>query len=248
MIKRLRKVTKGLYRGGALSPKDVKWLQDHLGIKKIVSLDKEVGETISRTCKLLGIDQIKLYISFDKGLKEFLDQDMKKLFLEGGPVFVGCSAGKDRTGLAIALVQCKYLGKSPEEAIKEAKQLGFGVGIPPKMTADYEKIIRSCKSESDSNHADIVSNQREYIGDNRDSFLDEGHQGSFAPFLDSTRTSPFDQVDNPINDQFQTRQNYDPNAKVITEIDKIPQNGVFNNDAGLSGAGPTVNMTGFIYD
>jgi protein tyrosine/serine phosphatase len=99
MIKRLRKVTNGLYRGSAPSPKDVMSLHDHLGVKKIVSLDEQSGERIDRACKLLGIQQVKAYINHNrKSLYPVLKQNIKKLLLEGGPTYIHCQEGKDRTG------------------------------------------------------------------------------------------------------------------------------------------------------
>jgi hypothetical protein len=256
MIKNFRQVIPHiLYRGSAPSPKDVLELKKQLGIKKIVSLDKETGNKIERACKLLGIQHIKMYIDFNKKtLMRFLSQDLKKLLLDNGPTFVHCARGSDRTGLACALIKCKYLGTKPEDAIEEAKSLGFGLGIPPKVIQLYERIIRSVKPSKDINHADVVSNERTYRGDNRDSFLDEAHQGSFAPFLDHTRQNPMDAVYTYTADQSPTRENYLDNEALksvhdFSETDVVPQIGVFDNDSGMpAGVGPSINMTGFIYD
>lgn len=250
MIQRLRKITKDLYRGSAPTAQDVQQLKDKLGINKIVSLDRESGDKISRTCKLLGIDQIKLYIDHDrKSLINAVSKNLKKLLTDGGPTYLHCYHGKDRTGLISALFKCKYMNTDPEEAIEEAKSLGFGEGINPSVTELYEKLIRNCKPEKDDNSADIVSNEREYVSDNRDSFLDEGHQGSFSPYLSVTRQNPMDALYNFIMDQPQTRENY-PGIKKhdSQEEDVVPMVGVFDNDAGGRGFGPTENAGGFIYD
>ncbi len=143
------------------------------------------------------------------------------------------------------------MGMDPEKALEEAKSLGFGVGVDPKIVHLYEKIIKSCKPDKDINNADIVSNEREYISDNRDSFLDEGHQGSFAPFLNKTRQDPMDAVYNYIDDQSPTRENYFESKEPIKEHKDehvVPMVGVFNNDAGGRGFGPTENYSGFFYD
>lgn len=255
MIRRLRKVANGLFRGSHPNIKDLWYLKDILGIKKIVSLDQETGDKIDRPCKLLGINHVKAYINGDrKTLYHVLNQNLKSLLLDGGPTFVHCHEGKDRTGLICALFKCKYMGMDPDKAIEEAKSLGFGVGVDPKIVHLYEKIIKSCKPsiDKDVNQADIVSNEREYIGDNRDSFLDEAHRGSFAPYLDHTRQDPIDAVYNFIDDQSPTRQNYDQdpiNQHNFDTDEKIPQVGVFNNDAGVNGMGGfTLNPGGFIYD
>lgn len=255
MINKLLKITDGLYRGAAPSPEDVKWLKDNLHINKIISLDAAKGHIIDRTCRLFGINHIIMPLDHTRhSLIPLLKRNLKDLLLDNGPTFIHCAAGKDRTGFVTALFQCKYMNKNPEEAIKEAESLGFGTDLDPsfqKMIELYKKIIRSCKPQ-DENSADIVSNEREYISDNRDSFLDESRPGSFAPYLSKTRQNPIDAVYNYINDQSSTRENYQP----IKEYDKeqsqngenIPQVGVFNNDSGARGFGPTENYGGFFYD
>jgi hypothetical protein len=256
MIHRLRKVTDQLFRGSAPSPRDVVWLHENLGIKKIVSLDGKSGENIDRITNALGMEHITLPIdiglpNFKASLMQFLSHDLKKLLLEGGPTYVHCEAGKDRTGLAIALLQCKYLGKEPEDAIEEAKSLGFGLNVDPKVIQLFEKLIRQCKPKTDKQEADdIVSNERQYIGDNRDSFLDEGHQGSFAPYLNVTRQDPMDALYNFVIDQSPTRENYSNKPiKQHEEEDVVPLVGVYDNDAGGRGFGPVEpNPGGFIYD
>jgi hypothetical protein len=119
----------------------------------------------------------------------------------------------------------------------------------------FEKLIRACKPDKDTNSADIVSNEREYISDNRDSFLDEGRQSSFAPFQQTTRQLPQDALYNFIMEQNPTRENYhhgkpikeyDPEADEIPE--GVPMVGVYDNDAGGRGFGPSENNGGFIYD
>lgn len=254
MIKRFIKVTDGLYRGGAPSPKDVKMLHDKFGINKIISLDLKAGQRISKACSLLGIKHIMIPLDESRvSLMKLLKYDIKDLLLEGGPTFVHCFEGKDRTGLLIGLFKCKYMGESPEEVLEEAKSLGFGAGVDAgfmPMIHLYEKIIKSCKPR-DVNSADIVSNEREYISDNRGSYLDEGHQGSFEPYLQVTRQNPMDAVYVGINDQSPTRENYKStwsDVKKKKDDNAIPQVGVFNNDAGGRGFGPTENFSGFFYD
>jgi protein tyrosine/serine phosphatase len=254
MIHRLREIVPGrLYRGSAPSPKDLQWLKDHLGIRKVVSLDQMTGDKIDRACKLLGIDHVKMYIDGSHvSLLKALGHNLKKILLDDGPTFVHCHEGKDRTGLITALFKCRYLGMNPEKAIEEAKSLGFGVGVDPKIIHLYEKLIRKCKPAQDTNNADIVSNEREYIGDNRDTYLDESRQDSFAPFLDHTVQGPASSVYNYIMDQSPTRQNFENYRSIkehnIEEDNVIPQIGVYDNDAGVKGFGPSENNGGFIYD
>lgn len=253
MIHRLRKITDGIYRGSAPSPDDVKQLHDNLGIKKIVSLDYASGKAISRVCKLLGIKHIMVPIDSDHlkaTLLNLFKHNLKDLLEKDGPTFVHCRAGKDRTGFVSALFKCKYLGTDPEEALEEAKSLGFGINCDPKMIKTFEKLIRACKPAKDKNEADIVSNEREYKSDFRDGFLDTHHDGSFAPYLSKTRQYPMDAVYNYIVDQSPTRENY-PAYKSIKEHDhrdNVPLVGVFDNNAGIRGFGPVDNAGGFIYE
>lgn len=252
MIERLMKVTDNLYRGSAPTPKDILQLKNQFNINKIVSLDKASGEKISRVCKLLNLKQEKVYLDGSKkSLINLIGYNLKKLLINDGPTFVHCYAGKDRTGLVVGMYQCKYMGIDPDKVISDAKKIGFGVGVAPQIIRLYEKLIRKCAETKDTNAADIVSNQREYISDNRSSPLDEAQQVSFAPYLSQTRQHPMDAVYNYINDQSPTRENY--NRPIIEhnyneKIDYIPQVGVFNNDAGIHGAGPVENYSGFFYD
>jgi hypothetical protein len=250
MIERLVKVTDNLYRGSAPTPKDLLQLKKQFHINKIVSLDRGSGERIDRACKLLGIKQEKIYLDGSKkSLINLLKHNLKELLISDGPTFVHCHAGKDRTGLVIGMYQCKYMGMDPAKVISDAKKLGFGVGIDPKITRLYEKLIKKCAEIKDTNAADIVSNQREYISDNRSSSLDESQQSSFAPYLNQTRQNPMDAVYNYINDQSPTRENYNrPIIEHDLNTDQMPQVGVFNNDAGGRGFGPTENYGGFFYD
>src|SRR5271154_3630194 len=145
MIQRLREITPGLYRGSAPDPQDVAHLKDSLGIRKIVSLDQKSGEKINRTCQLLGIKHVRMYIETKADIAKVLHHNLKKLLIDGGPTFIHCHHGKDRTGLLVALFKCKYMGEKPDKAIQEAKSLGFGLGVDPKIVAMYEKMIRSCQ-------------------------------------------------------------------------------------------------------
>ena len=257
MIYRFIEVIPGLlYRGSAPTAEDVSLLKDKYNIKKIISFDTECGSKIAKACKKLGINHIMLPIEFENlhaDLFKIFKHDLAELLLLDGPTFIHCRAGKDRTGLIIALFKCKYLGMDPEQAIEEAKSLGFGVGLPDKVTKLFEKLIRACKPVETSpldelNGSNIVSNQRSYKSDNRDTFLDEGRQGSFAPYLTPTRQYPMDALYVYINDQSPTRENYQRKVEESEKRDIVPLVGVFNNDAGIRGVGPVENYSGFFYD
>jgi protein tyrosine phosphatase (PTP) superfamily phosphohydrolase (DUF442 family) len=256
MIHRFLKVDKDIYRGSSPDIKDVQRLKNEFGIRKIISLDRDTGEKIDRACKLLGIEHVKIYMETKGDVAKLLKYNIRDLLTKGGPVFFHCRYGKDRTGLLAALYEVKYMGVSPEKALEKAKSLGFGIGIPESVSGLYEKMIRACKPINDENKADIVSNEREYVGDNRDTFLDESRQSSFSPYLDHTKQAPADALYNYILDQSPTRQEYEEyrEDKKKQDNDKgdqgenVPQVGVYNNDSGVAGFGPSIQSGGFLYD
>jgi hypothetical protein len=252
MIHRFIKITEGLYRGSAPTPNDVLDLHKKYNIKKIVSLDEECGEKIKHVCKVLGIKHIMMPLDIhNKSLLHLFSQDFKKLFLEGGPTYIHCHYGKDRTGLVAAIIEIKFLGKSPEESLNKARKLGFGVGVDSVFRNKYEKFIKGTKS-SDDNNADAVSLSREPSGDNRTSVLDQATKGSFAPEVSGTKQYPYDIEYNPLNEQRESRKNYNqkinPESKSNSDNDSVPQVGVYNSDAGGRGMGGFVDPTsGFFY-
>jgi protein tyrosine/serine phosphatase len=245
MILRFKRVNDNLYRGGAPSINDVLKLK-RLGINKIVSLDEKAGQHIDRACKLLHIQHIMLPIEINKrmSLIKFLNTDIEKLLSDNGPVFIHCSAGKDRCGLAIALYRCKVDDWSPNSAIKEAKSFGFGVDIPPKITKLYEKIIHKSCPKSDNNSAyDIVSNEREYPNDYRDYTLGDWEQQSWSPYEDyRVKEFPFSETHIEWPEQYPTREDFKsdeffPNLNSAT----VPQIGSYDTSTnGIMGAGPSI--------
>ena len=248
MIQRFIEVIPGkLFRGGAPNPEDVFLLKEKYNINKIIILDPISAEKIERACKMLDIEHAIIPLNWDKikyDLMNLFEYDLKELLLDNNPTFIHCAAGKDRTGLVIALFKIKYMGMDPNEALKEAKKIGFGIGMNKKNYNLFNKLILSCKKDNKEERNNIVSNQRDYKADNRDTFLDEARQQSFAPHLDYTRQYPYDITYNSINDQSNTRENY----KKEYDGEYLPIVGLYNNDAGVRGFGPVENAGGFIYD
>jgi hypothetical protein len=242
MIKRFRKVTNNLYRGGAPSVKDVVKLNKLFGIQKIVSLDASAGEKIHNICKMLNIEHIIIPLDGSrKSLFNLFSYDLKELLDNGVPTFVHCQEGKDRTGFVIALFKCKYLNVDPSYAIQEAEDLGFGKGVSPTVINLYKKIINS---NADRNNSDIVSNKREYIQDEKSSALDRADRGSFAPYLDKTRQYPYDSVYQYQNRQGDTRDSC--NEKYYVKTTHIPLVGLYDNTSGIRGVGPVEIGGGFV--
>lgn len=257
MIKRFRKITDGLYRGSAPSENDVKNLYKYLGINKIVSLDKETGEAIDLICKDLGIEHIIIPLNGRKEpLLKLLSYDLHDLLMGGGPTFFHCLEGKDRTGFVAALFKCMYMDYTYEQAMAEAKSLGFGVGVNPFIVGLYSNILKKkCKEKEEIKSKDsIVSNERSYKADRdgRGSYLDQATQGSFAPYISKTRQYPYDNVYNPGYDQYPTRNNLDQSINPYLEVSEdkvdIPNVGTYSNIAGPMGSSPINFYSGFLYE
>jgi hypothetical protein len=248
------RVNQHLYRGGSLTPQDVLHLKEKYGIEKIVSLDAGVAKRIDRACKLLNILHIKMPIEINRksSLIKFLHYGIKNL-LGGEKVFVGCSAGKDRTGLAVAMYRCEHDGWSCGRALKEAKKYGFGIGVDPKVVHLYKKLIAKscgCKDEDISFAYDIVSNQREYPSSYADYTLNDWEQQSWSPFEDyRVREFPYADTYPNAGDQYPSRIDYDLDDSDALNVENIqvPQIGQFDqNTQGLNGAGPSMMGSGTI--
>ena len=248
MIERFKEIIPDkLYRGACPTPQDILMLKNKYQINRIISLDQKCGEKIQRSCKMLEIEHLIIPLRWESlkvDLINLFQYNLKDLLLENSPTFIHCFAGKDRTGLVTALFKIKYMNTNPNKALAEAKDLGFGIGMNENNYRLFQKLILNCKPDSKQEVQNIVSNQRDYKSDNRDTFLDEGNRSSFAPHLSPTRQYPMDIVYNNINDQSGTRENYKNNYNG----EYVPIVGLFNNDAGVHGMGPVENAGGFIYD
>ncbi len=257
-MQRFRKITEGLYRGSAPSENEVRHLKKYFGINKIVSLDRETGEAIDAVCNEVGIEHVMMPLNGKKApLMKLMSQDLQELLISGGPTFIHCAAGKDRTGLVSAMYKCLYMGWSYEEAMEEAKSLGFGVGVSPFIIGMYGNLLKKVCDEKNKDESDmedpesIVSKQRSYRerDDGRGSYLDQATQGSFAPFISQTRQYPYDNPYNYINDQHPTRDNWD-HALTPYEEDEgrfdTPLVGLYDSSGGVKGFGPVEPLGGFI--
>lgn len=245
-----------LFRGSAPSPQDVITLYKKFGIRKIVSLDKNCGKIIDKVCRMLQIEHVTIPLHPTevsvKPLIKLLEQDLYSLLIDGGPTYVHCYEGKDRTGLVIAMFKCQYMGMPCLDAIKEAKDIGFGIGLNPKITKLFEKLIcKACQAKhdhtsKDNNEADIVGNSRESY-DFMGSVIDSATMQSFAPFMDGSKWQPYSPQYYYVYDQYPTRTNFDlpVDGPIKFEDDTIPQIGIYDDSAGVRGFGPVELGSGF---
>jgi hypothetical protein len=260
MIYNFRKISNNLYRGSAPSIEDVIILDKKFNIKKIVSLDEDAGKRIDRACRLLDINHVMLPIDVGKKLSliKFLNQDVVELFDHGGPTYVHCIHGKDRTGLACAMYRCEKQNWSCGEALEEAKSFGFGIGVDPRIIKLYIKLIKNACgcSKNDTNHTefgyDIVSNQREYPSDYADYTLGNWEQQSWSPYEDyrvKAWPGSTQQIDYP--EQYSSREDYgldDTTPDSSMDYGRgFPQPGGWDTSIlGINGTGPSLVGSGYI--
>jgi hypothetical protein len=214
-------------------------------------------------CKLLGIKHIIIPLdgAQPKPLAKLFSYDLYDLLMKDGPTYIHCIHGKDRTGLVIALFQCKYLGMNCDDAIHQAISLGFGIGLDERLIKFYERLIcqacrvkhthacqhhQDAKDARDTNSADIVENTRAH-DDFAGSVIDNATMQSFAPYMDGSKQSPYSPQYGYQYEQYPTRENR--NTTVRDQIeglqDAIPQVGLFDSNEGIRGAGPIDNGGGF---
>jgi hypothetical protein len=184
MPDRFAEVVKGqLYRGGAPTPADLQMLKNLFGIKKVVSLDDEIGHAIHNDVKALGMKHviIPLTTGFDPRVR-WLKSALPKL-LKDGPVYIHCKHGKDRTGMAVAMFKVLN-GTNVTDALAEAQGFGMGEGLSDDVhDSYYEAVINFAKQiQNDiSDASDVVEMTRE---NNNMSLNEPGPRNSFMPGTD----------------------------------------------------------------
>lgn len=193
MLDRFSQVTKNLFRGGCPSEKDI-FLLKSLGINKIVSLDDRCGEIISKICDELGLEHIIWGLGDGNDPKiTALKKRIIPTLTHGGPTYIHCFHGKDRTGMAVAMYRI-YSGWSPGKALAEAGSFGMGLNLDPETTRSYYNAVQKYANELEedkSNALDAVSVTRE-----NNSF---GPQG--LALNDSTISRPINELLPPATDR-----------------------------------------------
>lgn len=222
MPPRFDKVSDQIFRGGQPTPTDLKILADVYGIKRIISLDGNIGSKIAPLVNALNIEHIIIPISGDesKPLINFL-KDSIDMLLKKQPVYIHCRHGSDRTGMAVAMYRTQVQGWDAVKALKEAKSYGFGDKLDPETEKLYTKAITdddvndvhdSFESAHDDlffNYSnkitdvpgdDIVTNMRDWFnfGEVAPAFMP---QQSFAP-KDDVKFAPPDQILNNAPPEF----------------------------------------------
>lgn len=137
-------VENGIYRGGELSDKDLELLKQVYGMKRIISLDPEIGSRIDPIVKNLKMEHLMLPIDSSStvfsGNLRYIYNNLRTLF-NLQPVYVHCKHGADRTGLVIGLYRVKVNNWTCEQALAEARRYQFGVRISPAIQKFYQNLL-----------------------------------------------------------------------------------------------------------
>ncbi len=230
---RFSQIQNGLYRGGSPSVKDVQNLYNSFGVRRIVSLDIEAAEAINDICNELKIQHIVLPITSTdvNSISKLPLLDWASILLDGGPCYLHCLHGKDRTGLVTALFRCQE-GWSSNRAIQEADKFDFCKGLSAGVRRFYERLIAS--AAGDENKVWELPTP-DFMADYK--FNNEYNEPNFA-----IQTSD---VENAVGQKAVENQNIPEYNKDSLPKD-IPLVGLNDNVSNITVPGPSSIGTGFI--
>jgi protein tyrosine/serine phosphatase len=144
-LQRLVKVDKGVYRADQPDTlMDYEILQE-LHVKTIINLRDEPDNILNE--QEVATNMGFLFHSFPMNALKYPDEaQVNKILAELSnpelqPVFIHCKAGKDRTGLIMALYRIQKQGWTRQQAAREMLDLGFTPALYPltKYFIDHTK-------------------------------------------------------------------------------------------------------------
>lgn len=263
-IKNLKKVDKHLYRSGKIKPIDVMVLKD-MGIKTIISLDDIIGNEILDACKKLDINHLILPIDIEnnKTVRNILNDDFLSTIQDNGPTLVHCKAGKDRTGLVVA-VYCLMNGKPISQVKKDLFYFGFGIGLPTVAKDYYLKVINEVdrtfnkkdKLKSDSQDS-LVQYSRSYLdsSDPSASYLEAPLGHTFAPYLDYQTDYPYEtrypeNIPKEYSREYfeKNRNKKNPETETTSKNKSMPSAGLYYNGISNTNSHTPFDMSGIFND
>lgn len=156
----LARVSDNLYRGGKPSAEGFTALKS-MGVKTVVDLGYYFFEMDNLNDRQLRYEHIPFYTwtPTDSGVVRFLRIAASK---DGGPVYVHCRKGADRTGFMVAIYRVVVSGWTREQAIAEMTEGGWGFDpnyrnlVSYIRTRDLDGLARQAGIEP-AHPADAVS-------------------------------------------------------------------------------------------
>lgn len=129
--KRFAAVEEGrLYRSGRLEPGDLERLQREFGIRVVLSLNNpESPESIAerQEAESLGMRWLNVPLPGNGASTPADRERIRQILLDAheGPLLVHCSAGVNRTGLAVGMYRLYRQGWTLEQVMKEMRRFDF---------------------------------------------------------------------------------------------------------------------------
>lgn len=192
MVENLKTVMPGLYRSGTITPVDLSMLtRNPYNIRKIISLDRDVGMQIAPYMKKYNIEHIFLPIipgGDIRGPANTIGTNARQLLSSNdGSVLVHCARGKDRTGFAIAMYNVVINGRACDVAIQEQEKLGYGSGISEQAEKTFNtEICRRC-NVGHKHYCEVADKAKDNI-DNIDNIVAVGASLDIRDLLDNELT------------------------------------------------------------
>ncbi len=123
-LPRFHRVNQDLYRGGMPREDGFRFLKK-MGIKTVVNFRNDNDE--KSLVESLGMKHVHIPLTASRGIADFYIQEFFKVVNNPAnyPVFVHCRRGADRTGTMIAFYRIAFEGWDPEQAYREARNIGL---------------------------------------------------------------------------------------------------------------------------
>jgi len=256
MAERFERVVGNIYRGGMPSWKDLQSLYQQYGIRKIISLDANTGQSVSGMIKTMNAKlpssariqhQILALSGSETSMNSsinYIGNNISEIFGGGFPIYVHCLHGRDRTGFVIALYRVFVQNWDCEKAISEAKGKGFGEGLSPQTENFYKKVICQLTKEVDiKGKGEDINTSDDMVQEMRDTFL----VGEVPPaFMPQQSWAPRGDLRHEIYDPTNPIERQNFRMQELSEFANVPQVGTHDNYSGMYGAGPIDMGGGFL--